>query len=251
MSLLGNHWFHRVHAEAAPRLRLFCFPYGGAGHTVFLEWPRLLPDDVQVCMAKLPGRGPRFTEAAYDNVDAIVADLIEMIPALLDVPFVLFGHSVGALITFELARELARRGQRLPVCLIASGRAAPQVPYSGPLLHQIDEDSLKRELRRIGGTPDSFLLNDEVFRAFLPMLRADFAVTERYEYRLGPKLPCAIHAFGGTDDPLVPPDSLQLWAEQTTESFTIRQFQGDHFFINTCRNDVVAAVDNLLAHVCA
>lgn len=246
MLLSTRQRFHFSPSEVAPRLRLFCFPYGGAGHSMFLDWPRLLPPDIQVCMAKLAGRAPRFTEAAFDDVNDIVADFIDAIDDLSDIPFVLLGHSVGALIAFELTRELARREAVSPECLIASGRSAPQIPYVGPLLHRIDEEALKQELRRIGGTPESFLTDTLAFQAYLPMLRADFSVTERYVYRPGARLSCPVHVFGGQADGLVPLNSIKKWQEQTCSAFSLRYFPGDHFFINTSRHAVVAAVESLL-----
>lgn len=249
MANLSRQWFHTAASPLTAQLRLFCFPYGGAGHSVFLEWPRHLPPQVEVCMASLPGRGGRFLESAHEHVEDVVEALLEAMTPLLDLPFVLFGHSVGALIAFELARALERRGAPQPRRLIASGRVAPQIPYSGPLLHRLDDESLKRELRRIGGTPESVLGNEEMFRAFAPMLRADFAVTETYRYEAGRRLSCAIDAFGGRQDEQVPIDDLDAWRGQTSQAFEMHLFDGGHFFVNTCRAHVVTTLAGLLEQV--
>ena len=197
---------------------------------------------------RLPGREARLAEPPFTRADDLVPAVAEALEPLLDLPYALFGHSMGALAAFELARELRRRGRALPVRLLLSGARAPERPNPDPPLgHLSDEDFLAEVRGRYDGIPGAVLENPELVQLLLPCLRADFAVFETYSYREEPSLDCPISAYGGLDDPRVSEDDLRAWSRQTTRPLTPRMFPGDHFFLHGAEAAVQRAVSEELA----
>jgi surfactin synthase thioesterase subunit/glycosyltransferase involved in cell wall biosynthesis len=214
-------------------LRLFCFPHAGGGAPAFYGWADRLPPSVAV----LPARPPR-----RDRMADLVEALGDAIHTYVDEPFAFFGHSMGAVVAFELARLLRRRGQPLPRLLLMSGARAPQfrrghVPPPEPALSEFVD-----ELRRLEGMPPQVLDNPALLRLVLPALRADAALYRNYVYAEEPPLDCPIRAYGGTEDPNVRREHLEAWARQTNSSFSLRMFPGGHFFLQTAREDFLAAL---------
>jgi medium-chain acyl-[acyl-carrier-protein] hydrolase len=226
-----NKWFVVLRRVPRPAMRLFCFPFAGGGARAFQTWPEYLPRDVELWVAQLPGREGRFKEAAYTRLTDLVADLVGAIAPHTDVPHALFGHSMGALVAFTLARELRRAGLREPELLMVSGRRAPQRPDPDPPIHALPEKEFLDEIRELNGTPEAILRNEELLQLLIPLLRADFAVCETYEYVSDAPLDCPIVAFGGTEDPDVSQEDLAAWSEQTTSSSSHQMFPGDHFYL--------------------
>jgi len=232
-------WFTSQRPNARARLRLFCFPYAGGGPAIYRLWPQNLPADVEICVAQLPGRGTRMREQPFTNLDALVQAATEAIKPLLDKPFALFGHSMGAMISFELARRLREQGQPQPSYLFISGRRAPQLPNDDPLSYNLPDTELRQELLRLNGTPKEVLEHPELMELMLPLLRADFSVVETYEYRPGVPLDCPLTAFGGLRDSEVSREQLEAWREQTTAEFALRMLPGDHFFLNDAQTQTL------------
>jgi medium-chain acyl-[acyl-carrier-protein] hydrolase len=228
-------------------MRLFCFPYAGAGPFIFRSWPSGLPHDVEVCPIELPGRARRIKEPPYTRLEPLVAGVARLISPVLDQPFAFFGHSMGALISFELARHLRREGGPQPVHLFVSGRRAPQLPDSDPKLYDLPEPEFLDELRRLNGTAREFFEHPEVMQIITPVLRADFSVCQTYVYTAEPPLDYPITVYGGVLDPESSDGRLQAWHEQTTSSFTVRTFPGDHFFLNTAQTELLQALFDELA----
>jgi medium-chain acyl-[acyl-carrier-protein] hydrolase len=219
--------------QSATHLRLFCFPYAGGGSATFHSWPHFLPAGVEVCAVRLPGRESRLNEPPYDQILPLVEKLREVLIPFLNQPFAFFGHSMGALISFELARQLRREGNALPQHLFLSGYPAPQLPPLSPEIHQLPRNEFILELRRTYGTFEKILNNAELIELFLPLLRADFAVCETYLYLQEDPLPCSISVFGGLQDRKVKRDELSAWASQTRGSFSLCMLPGKHLFLET------------------
>jgi medium-chain acyl-[acyl-carrier-protein] hydrolase len=214
-------------------LRLFCLPYAGAGAAIFRTWADGLPEDVEVCPIQYPGRGTRLMQTSFTRLSPLVEALAEAVAPLLDRPFAVFGHSLGALVGFELARTLRRRCGVQPMRLFVSADRAPQIPPRERPIHGLPEAEFLAELRRLNGTPGRVLEHAELMRIMLPVLRADFAVYETYAYSQEPPLDCVIFGFGGLQDRKVRRGDLEAWREQTRAAFSVRMFPGDHFFLNT------------------
>ncbi len=245
-------WIVRPRPNPGAALRLFCFPYAGAGAPIFRDWPAGLPETVEVCAVQLPGRGSRVRETPFTEVAPLLSALSDSLERDLEGPFALFGHSLGALLAFELARELRREFLPQPVRLFVSGCGAPQEPYLYPPIHTLPEAKFLAELQRWGGTPLEVLAHQELMQLLLPALRADFALRETYAYADEPPLDCPISAFGGLDDRWVSRESLDAWRAQTYAAFSLQLLPGDHFFLASSRPRLLAAIaETLAAHLAA
>lgn len=223
-------------------LRLFCFPYAGGGATAYRLWPDLLPPHVEACLVQLPGRENRLMDSPFSQLTTLVQTLGNVLQPYLNRPFAFFGHSMGALIGFELTRWLQRQNASGPVRLFVAGHCAPQIPRSDPPIRHLPDSEFKEELQRFGGTPDAVLQHPELMDLLLPLLRADFSVVETYVYSPQEPLDCSISAFGGLHDTDVSRDDLERWREQTRGSFTIRMFPGNHFFLHSAQHLLVRAL---------
>jgi medium-chain acyl-[acyl-carrier-protein] hydrolase len=230
-----------IASNATARLRLFCFPYAGGSAAIFRAWPSVFPAEIQICPAQLPGRQWRFVEPSFTRVDPLVEALHEELRQHLDRPFALFGHSMGAILAYELARRLELDGHR-PRCLFVSGRRAPQQPREHEGIHALPDDQFRDRLRALEGTPEEILSDPEAMDVVQEILRADFEVCETYEYREGAPLTCAVSAFGGLRDAHVSQDDLQAWRAQTRGYFRLRMFDGSHFFLHQVEAAVQQAI---------
>jgi len=227
----SNPWITRLRSNAQASLRLFCFPYAGGSSLTFRGWEAHLPATVELCPIELPGRGLRLQEPAFERLAPLAEATVQALLPYLDKPFALFGHSMGALLSFEVARRLRRMGQE-PGQLFVSGRRAPQWPDPDPPIHALPEAEFIAELRRLNGTPAAVLENRELMQLLLPTLRADFAVLDTYGYEPEPPLSCPIVAFGGLQDPDVTCEMLEAWRQQTCSGFSLQMLPGDHFFLH-------------------
>lgn len=228
------------------RLRLFCFPYAGGGASIFRVWPDHLPPDIAVCSIRLPGRENRFKEAPFTHLPALIQALMNVLSEHLDKPFLLFGHSMGALICFELARALRERERSGPVQLLVSGCHAPQLPDPEPPIHDLPDAEFVAELSRLKGVPESVLHHRELMQLLLPTLRADLALYETYAYKPQDPLDCQIFAFCGLDDPKARRDDMLAWHAQTRGAFSLRMLPGDHFFLNHSRAMLLQAMSQAI-----
>jgi surfactin synthase thioesterase subunit len=210
-------------------LRLLCFPHAGGGASAYRGWADHLPRDVEVCPLQLPGREMRLREPALTDLRALVALLVAETATLRSGRFALFGHSLGALVAFEFARALRRRGESLPVRLLVSGSPAPQLCTSEPDLLALDDAAFLAAIREFAGTPEPVLRDRELMALLLPTLRADFGLRAGYVCVEEPALPLPITAYGGEGDAFVPLASLFGWRVHTQRSFSLMRFAGDHF----------------------
>ena len=225
-----SNWLTPSKRSAGARSRLFCFPYAGGGASVFRTWHAAIPETVDVRAVQLPGRESRLQVTPYLEMGPLADAAVEAIGPATDLPYAIFGHSMGALVGYEVARRLARDG-RPPALLVVSGHRAPHLAPEGAPSHDLPDEELVREVERLNGMPREVLEHAELRELFVPILRADFRVCETYTYDAGEPLPCPIVAYGGLDDPEVSREALEAWREQTTARFVARLFPGDHFFV--------------------
>jgi medium-chain acyl-[acyl-carrier-protein] hydrolase len=239
-------WFMRFRRNHQARLRLFCFPYAGGSAGLFEPWGRAF-EGVDVVGVQLPGRSNRINEKPLDSLAEIVAHLIVELRGLDDLPFVFFGHSNGALICFELARELQRRGIGGLQHIILSARRAPHLPRVHPNTHDLPHDAFIEELRSINGTPEELLNNMELMNLFVPILRADFKVNETSNYCADIRLNTPASIFWGRLDTDIPEAEIQAWqAEFETGDIAFTEFSGDHFFIHSQQQLVLERVGEIV-----
>jgi medium-chain acyl-[acyl-carrier-protein] hydrolase len=228
-------------------LTLICFPYAGGGASVYRGWPGPLRPDVDVVAAALPGREARFSERPIAQLRPLVEQMTRELLPRMGAPYALFGHSMGALLAFEVAREMRRRGGPAPTCLIASGHRAPHLPDRDPPIHALPDEEFVEELRDYGGTPEQVLAEPELMELLIPLLRADFSVCETYQHQEEAPLDCPLWALGGTDDERVTQDELEAWCAHTRGEFRAVHMPGGHFFLNEQRAEVLAIVREALA----
>ena len=235
---LSDRWLLRSPADLP--VRLFCFSHAGAGASTFGAWAGpLARAGVDVCPVQLPGRENRFREPPHHRLEPLLEALGSALFRHLDRPYALFGHSLGALLAYELARVLSAVGLR-PERLLVSGRIAPQLRDTRPAMHGLSDTELVAGLRELGGIPDALLDNRELLAMQLPTLRADLAVNETYRHVAGPPLEVPVTAFGGDRDPKVGIAELRAWARTTRAGFRASVLPGGHFFIAGSRNRLLA-----------
>jgi medium-chain acyl-[acyl-carrier-protein] hydrolase len=243
-----------MHGEPVPRVRLFCFPHAGGGASSFNGWRRALPAWIEVIRVQLPGREDRRSTPAYTRIDDLVPDLFEAMQSLLDRRIALYGHSMGGLVAFELARVLRRNGCSLPLALFVSGRRAPHKPVSRErLLHPLPEQQLLRRLDEIGtdlASPlSSFLASSKRRQHYLPTIRADLSVSDDYVYHDEEPLDCPVHAFLGVNDVLTFRKEWESWSEVAVGEFGRYLLPGGHFFSSAGQAALLAKITEVLARL--
>ena len=230
-------------------VRLFCFPHAGGGASVFRRWTTELGRGIEVYTIILPGREGRWREPPITRMPELLEALIDALGPLLHPPYAFFGHSLGAFIAFELARQLHRENRPGPALLIVSAARAPQIPDPDPPLHKQPADLLLEELKRLDGIPQELLNQPELISLMMPALRADLAISETYQYVDEPPLACPISVYGAEHDGRVRVEHLEQWKEQTSRSFQCRIFPGNHFFfLREAQFAVMEAVREDLHH---
>ncbi len=210
----------------AGALRLVCFPYAGGAASTYRVWAAAMPSNVELWAVQLPGREERMAEPPYVCLSAMVAESYSVLAPVLDPPFAFFGHSMGALIAFELARKLP------PVKLFLSGCRGPRLPVRHSL-HTLSQAQLLADLRRLGGTPDLVLNDADLMRVLLPAIYADLEASETYVYREDARLRCPVIALGGRQDPLASEQDLAAWSAETEGEFRLKMFSGGHFYFRS------------------
>jgi medium-chain acyl-[acyl-carrier-protein] hydrolase len=233
----------------SPRLRLVGFPYAGGSATLFARWHLGLPAGVEVLAVELSGRGARLREPLPRDAAQVTEEVAGALAALDDVPCVFFGHSLGALLAYTTTCALRRRDARLPRQLFVSARRPPDAPRRGPVMSTLDDAGLVAELRRYNGLAREILAEPELMAMFLPIIRADFRVLESYRHVDEAPLALPITAFAGARDQEAAPADLVEWRRFTSGEFTLSEFDGDHFFVNALREQVVARVAERIARV--
>ena len=214
------------------KVRLFCLPHAGAGTAIYNTWKRFLPPSVELCSIQIPGREARIAEPSYTDCARLIAEATAALSGYMDKPYAIFGHSMGALLAFDLARSLRSAGYPTPSCLFVSGRDATHIPIKHEPIHtKSDEDFLAALSLRYGGLPKEVLEMPELMEVYLPILRADMTLLETHQYEALAPLDCPIVALYGADDPNVSPESLDAWREHTTAGFEAVRFEGNHFYL--------------------
>jgi medium-chain acyl-[acyl-carrier-protein] hydrolase len=207
-----------------------------------------VPPGVEVCAVQPPGREGRLREAPFRRIEPLLEALLPALAPKLDRPFAVYGHSMGAVVAFELVRALRRASAGAPRHLFVSGHVAPQLPEPGPPLHPLSDAAFVAEIRnRYDGIPEAILRDPEYLQLFLPTMRADLELIETYDYRPEAPLACPLVAYGGREDPRTSEADLDAWRTQTAGPFALRMFPGGHFFVQSARPALVEDVTRRLA----
>jgi surfactin synthase thioesterase subunit len=209
---------------------LFCFPFAGGGASVFAKWPSSFPSHITVCPIQYPGRENRWGQPGFASLETLVETMANDLAPFWLGRFAFLGHSFGALVAFELARALSRRGHSAPLRLFLSGARAPHLPPKEPI-HELPDQDFLNKLCEYNGMPNEILQSTDLMPVLLPIIREDFRLFEQYRYQSAPLIPVPISAFGGLKDENVPIADLLAWSSQTSKAFRSRFFEGDHFFL--------------------
>jgi medium-chain acyl-[acyl-carrier-protein] hydrolase len=245
-----TNWFVRFLPRAEAQARLICFPYAGAGAGIFNSWPYLLPEWLDVAAIELPGRGSHFSKAPLVDIETVVNELVREVAQLQDLPFALYGHSLGAKIAFEFACELQRRQGPRPAHLIVGARAAPHQPIQiSPSPADLPREGFVEFLRDLGATPPEVLENRELMDLLLPTIHADFRLNESRPAKPWTALHCPITALCGATDRAVSKEFMRHWADLTTRRFDLIPVEGDHFFLHQSKETLLAIVTKLMRRV--
>jgi len=232
----------RPHAAA----RIICLPHAGGSASFFRRWIDDLPDTVELVAVQYPGREERFADALIETMSAMIDELIEAIPPVINLPYLLFGHSMGASVAHELCLALIQRGLRLPQRLVVSAREAPIHHQSGHW-HSATDTDLCEEIFRLGGTSSTLLQSDELRALMLPIIRSDYHLIETYHpTTCETPLPLSISAFVGSDDIELTTEQAADWVQFTAREFDLRIFNGGHFYLQDQRISVIADLILLL-----
>lgn len=241
-----SRWLVTIKSNPQARLRLFLFPYAGGGAHAYRDWGGALPLFIEAFALQYPGRGERILDPAFTKLSPLVDQITQALLPYLDKPYAFFGHSMGALVSFEVARKLRREHGLAPSYLFVSSCNSPQNRSKESRYSLLPENELIEKLTRFEGAPREVLEHKELMSLMLPTIRADFAVCEDYVYVTDSLLPCPITALGGLEDHETSRIRMEKWRDETVNSFGLRMFEGGHFFINSAQKPLLQFVTRQL-----
>jgi surfactin synthase thioesterase subunit len=223
-------WVRRFHPAPDAHARLVCLPHAGGSASFFFPVAKALAPAVDVLAVQYPGRQDRRHEPVVDNISDLADHILDALRDLDDRPLALFGHSMGAVLGYELALRMPAAGLPAPTRLFASGRRAPSRDRA-ERVHEGSDAELVSELRKLGGVEAAMLADPEVLEMILPAIRGDYRAVETYRHDPGRKLDCPVTVLTGDSDPRVSMDEARAWAEHTTGPTDLEVLPGGHFFL--------------------
>jgi len=241
-----NRWVTCPFPQPDAALRIFCLPFAGGGATIYRDWGKLLGSTIEVCPIQLPGRESRFSEPAFTEAQALAQALSNQLQPYKDKPFVLYGHSMGALVAFELTRVLQDAGFKMPETLILGAHRAAHLPRTRETFYSLDDKTFIQKLQRFGGFPEEVLASEELMQLLMPTLKADFKLCDTYVYSDQEPLNCPIHVFSGATDREAPYDVMEAWRQHSSIGTQMHVFQAGHFFIRSDRERVMNTLKTIL-----
>lgn len=235
-------WISNLPKSSDVEITLFCIPYAGGDIAIYNNWQEYLPSSIGVVPIRLPGRGARLLESARTNISVLALEIARAIQEVAPTKHIaFFGHSMGALLAFEVARYL-QSSAFMPVHLFVSGCSAPHIRQPQRLTSHLSDQEFLTELRKLNGTPAEFFDNPDLISLLLPTLRADFEACESYSYHLDNLLPTDVTVFGGDRDSNVSIEHLNAWRELTSSCVRVVTFSGDHFFLHHSKSDMLRII---------
>ena len=247
---MQTRWIAGKLGKVNASVRLFCFGHAGSGAAFFYPWRSALVPEIEVCPVVLPGRESRMGEKPYTRIDQLIDPLVSALVPLTGKPFALFGHSVGAVIAYEVARRFVASYVPPPLCVFVSARRAPRLPARRQPFFELADPEFLTAVRRMNGMRPELLQYPDVLQLFLPSLRADFEMNDTYTFVPGPQLSCPVIAFVGDNDAEAHPGEMSAWAEVTGGPFLLRVFPGDHFYHKDAPPALLSAIREGIQQTC-
>ncbi|MFD4588971.1 thioesterase II family protein [Streptomyces sp. NPDC058423] len=242
----ADRWLRRHPVRGAVRTRLVCLPHAGGTAGSFAGWAGLLPAGTELIAVQYPGRQDRIAEEPLREMTGMADLLAEALRPLLDRPMLLFGHSMGTGLAYEVAGRLERTDGFVMDHVFVSARPAPH-RIDGEHRHRLTDDELVAAMRRLGGPDAAVYDHTALLPLILPPLRADLALLDRYRPERLVPLRAPLTVLGGEDDDTCPVGELPVWAEATTASTRVRLFPGGHHYLRECEEEVVSEVSAALS----
>lgn len=230
------------------RIKLICIPFAGGSASAYYKWSQHLQDDIELVPLELAGHMMRLEEELYQNMDEAADDLVSMIEKKVEnTDYVLYGHSMGGLLAFEVVRKLALTGKKLPEHLIISGSNPPHVKRKHRQIAKAPLEVLKEEILKLGGTPLEIFDNPEYSEIFVPMIRADYRLLEEYEYiPSSVALQCPLSIFWSDEDGRIDVEQISSWKDYGKCGYHEYKFKGNHFFIFDSVDEVTSMVNYII-----
>ncbi|MGW7460626.1 thioesterase II family protein [Streptomyces sp. NPDC054797] len=224
-------WIRQFHPAPQARMRLLCLPHAGGSASAYFALSKELAPEVEVLAVQYPGRQERRNEPLLDSIEELRDGVAEALTPWLDRPIALFGHSMGAVLAYEVARLLCRDGGTPPAHLFVSGRGNPALEVTMPL-DELDDRAMIKALDDLGGTDMGLLADEDVLRMVAPAIRSDYRAVRTYRHTPGPLLPCPMTALVGDTDAMAPVEEVDKWRAYTSADFRLKVFQGGHFYLS-------------------
>lgn len=238
-------WIRRFHPDPQSKVRLVCFPHAGGSASFYFSASRALQGDVELLAVQYPGREDRRAEPCAASITELVDCIFEVLHHVSGPPLALFGHSMGAVVAFEVARRIEREMGAAAVRLFVSGRRAPSC-HRGEYVHLQDDQGLLAEVRTLNGTNARVLGDEEIMRMSLPALRGDYRAIESYRGQKGAQVSCPISMLVGESDPRVTVDEALAWRTHTSAGFDSHIFSGGHFYLGERQSQVLELIRDRL-----
>lgn len=239
-------WVRTFQPAPGGAVRLVCLPHAGGSASLFFPMAKAFGPGVEVMAVQYPGRQDRRHEPGIDSVEEYADEIFAVLRQLDDRPLMLFGHSMGAVLAYEVALRLRRAGLPAPARLFVSGRRAPS-RHHDENVHQAPDAEIVAELRRLGGPHQGMLADPEVLSLVLPAIRSDYRAIESYRHDATARLDCPVTVLVGDADPRVSIDEARAWAEHTTAPTEVEVFPGGHFYLIEQSSAVIGLIADRLS----
>lgn len=247
-----NSWFFRPKANRKAKLRLFCFPYAGGTAQIYHSWPDLLPDEIEMIAIQYPGHIKSLQAKLFNRMSELVEAIYDQIKGCMDKPYAFFGHSMGAMITYDLAQYICTKKAPPPVHLFQAARRAPHIQSIQPALHSMSTAEIISVMRSFRMLPEEVINNEYILQLILPGIIADFEMVETWQYNPhSSPLPIPITAFCGVNDNQAAHNDMEEWRKHTVKEFNIFIYPEQHFFIHNeqVRRNMLQVLINTLTAV--
>lgn len=230
------------------KIVLFCLSHAGSSSSGYLSWKTLLHDDINIVPIELAGRGRRYTEPFYSNMEEAIDDIFDSIKEHLASTnrFAIWGHSMGSTIAYELCYKIYCEVGLHPVHLFISGRPAPHFRNTTTSRYKLNDNDFIDSLLNLGGLPKEFLQNDELMNLYLPVLRADFRLLDSYHKKNDHRFKCGLTLLSGKSDASVRYNELLEWKTYTDSKCEVYLFNGGHFYLNNFRESITEIINRKL-----